>query len=269
MSKRLLNKIAIVTGSSSGLGRAISLAYHREGATVVCADLTPTARPQIPSETEVSTHDLITKDGGKSIFIETDVTSSTQMQSLVSKAASTFGRLDVMVNNAGISLEARTPAPVHAAADEVWHKTLAANATSVFYGCKHATAQMIAQAPHESGDRGWIINLSSIFGIVATKDCPAYAASKGAVSNLTRQVALDYARHRIHVNALCPGYTQTAIFKETIDHMTSLEALKEKHPFNGPGRPEDVAKMAVVLASEDVGWVTGIDLPVDGGYTAQ
>jgi NAD(P)-dependent dehydrogenase (short-subunit alcohol dehydrogenase family) len=269
MAKRLLNKIAIVTGSSSGLGRAISLAYHREGASVVCADLTPTARSQVPSETKINTHDLIKQQGGKSLFVETDVTDPKQMESLVSKAASAFGRLDVMVNNAGVALEAKVPGPIHKTTYDIWDKTMAINSTSVFLGCKYAIAQMLNQAPHSSGDKGWVINISSILGIIATRECPAYVASKGAVSNLTRQVALDYAKDRIHVNAICPGYTQTAIFAETIAHMEEYETLRQKHPFNGPGKPEDIAKLAVVLASDDASWVTGIALPVDGGYTAQ
>ncbi|TVY18534.1 2-(S)-hydroxypropyl-CoM dehydrogenase [Lachnellula arida] len=97
----------------------------------------------------------------------------------------------------------------------------------------------------------------------------SYCASKGAVTSLTRQVALDYAKHRIHVNAICPGYTRTAIFEDTTAHMTPLEVLEERHPFGGPGVPSDIAKMAVVLASEDASWVTGVNLPVDGGYTAR
>lgn len=272
MAKRLLNKVAIITGSSSsGLGRAIARAYSREGAHIVCADLGPSARPQVPSEREINTDDLIRQQGGQALFVQTDVTNSSQMQNLVIEAAQAFGRLDVMVNNAGVSLEARDPTPVHQEPDDTWHRTMAINATSVFYGCKYATAQMLAQPPHPSGDRGWIINLSSIFGVVSTNNCPAYCASKGAVSNLTRQVALDYAKYKIHCNAICPGYTKTAIFAETTQDggMQRAEVLDELHPLNGPGKPEDIAKAAVVLASEDANWITGIDFLVDGGYTAQ
>ena len=269
MANRLLNKVAIVTGSSSGLGRSIAQAYSREGASIVCSDLQPSARALVPEETEINTDDLIRQQGGNAIFVEADVTSSQQMQSLVTKAAQEFGRLDVMVNNAGVSLETRTPGPVHQATDELWHKTMAINAGSVFYGCKYATGQMLKQEPHPSGDRGWIINLSSIFGVVATSTCPAYCASKGAVSNLTRSVALDYAKYRIHCNAICPGFTRTAIFAETTKNMFGREALDALHPLKGTGVPEDIAKAAVVLASEDASWITGIDFLVDGGYTAQ
>ena len=269
MAKRLLNKVAIVTGSSSGLGRAIACAHARQGALLVCADLVSSARSLVPTEAEIDTDQLIQRDGGKAIFVKTDVTSSQQMENLVAEAARAFGRVDIMVNNAGVSLESRTPGPIHQAADDLWHKTMAINTTSVFYGCKYAIGQMLKQEPHESGDRGWIVNLSSIFGVVATRDCPAYSASKGAVSNLTRQVALDYAKHKIHCNALCPGYTRTALFAESGRNQESEDSLDEKHPLKGCGSPEDVAKAAVVLASDDASWITGTDFLVDGGYTAQ
>ncbi|KAL4864377.1 hypothetical protein BDV12DRAFT_188954 [Aspergillus spectabilis] len=266
---RLQDKVAIVTGSSSGLGRAISLRYAREGAKVVCADLSDTARSEVPEEVENTTHDLIVKDGGQAIFVQTDVGDARQMERLVQVAVDKFGRLDIMVNNAGISIEARKPAICHLTDEDVWDTTMRVNVKSVFLGCKYATAQMLKQPPHSSGDCGWIINMSSIKGIIAGLNSPSYCASKGAVSNLTRQVALDYAPHRIHVNAICPGYTETAILKETTTHMASVEDLQRRHPFNGLGRPDDIARMAVVLASEDANWVTGILLPVDGGYTAR
>ncbi|RDW67571.1 hypothetical protein BP6252_08967 [Coleophoma cylindrospora] len=269
MSQRLLNKVAIVTGSSSGLGRAISLLYARAGAKVVCSDLTPTARAIIPGERDSNTHDSIRNSGGEAIFVKTDVGKAKDVESLVGAAVQEFGRLDIMVNNAGVSFEARHPALCHLTDEDVWDATMNINAKSVFLGCKYATAQMLNQDPHVSGDRGWIINMSSIMGIIAGHDNPSYCASKGAVSSLTRQVALDYAKYRIHVNALCPGFTQTAIFAETTSHMNPLEDLKRRHPFNGPGFPNDIAKMAVVLASDDASWMTGVCLPVDGGYTAR
>ncbi|KAI4146802.1 MAG: hypothetical protein LQ340_005805 [Diploschistes diacapsis] len=268
MAKRLLNKVAIVTGSSSGLGRAIAQTYSQEGALIACADLRPSARSQVATETETNTDDLIRKEGGCAIFIPTDVTSSSQMQSLVSKTAQAFGRLDIMVNNAGISLESYNPAPIHQTADDVWHRTFAVNTTSVFHGCKHAAAQMLAQPAHASGDRGWIVNISSILGHVGLTRAPAYVASKGAVTQLTKQVALDYAEHRIRCNAICPGFIKTAIFAETTKHVDSA-LLDEKHPLGGAGTPEDVARMAVVLASDDARWMTGANVLVDGGYTAQ
>ncbi|KAJ5110580.1 NAD(P)-binding protein [Penicillium argentinense] len=267
MSPRLENKIAIVTGSSSGLGRAIALRYAQEGAKVACADLSPTAR--LTEEAIITTHDLITENGGDAIFIQTDVGDASQMENLVKTTVTKYGRLDIIVNNAGISIEACSPAVLHLTSEDTWDTTMRVNAKSVFLGCKYALTQMLAQEPHSSGDRGWIVNISSIMGMIAGPENPSYCASKGAVSQLTRQMALDYAMHRIHSNAICPGYTQTAIFKETTSHCTPWDDLNRRHPLKGPGFPDDIAKMAVVLAGEDASWVTGVCLPVDGGYTAR
>ncbi|KZN89926.1 Glucose 1-dehydrogenase [Penicillium chrysogenum] len=284
-SCRLQEKVAIVTGSSSGLGRAIAIRYAQEGAKVVCADLVPTARSQ--EEVGITTHDLVIRDGGEATFVRTDVGDATQMENLVQVAVREYGRVDMygtptrrsqathlmtslsLVNNAGISIEAQTPAVLHLTDEATWDTTIRVNAKSVFLGCKYALTQMLAQEPHSSGDRGWIINISSIMGMIGGPENPSYCASKGAVSNLTRQMALDYAPDNIHINAICPGYTQTAIFKETTTNLTSWEDLKRRHPLKGPGMPEDIARMAVVLASDDASWVTGVCLPVDGGYTAR
>ncbi|KAE8151646.1 NAD(P)-binding protein [Aspergillus avenaceus] len=239
-SLRLLDKVAIVTGSSSGMGRAISTRYAREGAKLVCADISVTSRSDSPEEKGINTHDLIKKDGGDSIFVHTDAT---------------FGRVDVMVNNVGICLEAHTmPVPCHLTEESVWDKTM--------------PAQMLRQDPHSSGDRGWIVNMSSTVGLVGAPGVSSYSASKGAVSNLTRQVALDYARDRIHVNALCPGFTHTSITKEMLENWKGKEHFLSMIPSGRLGEPDDVAKMAVVLASDDIVGITGVCVPVDGGVTA-
>ncbi|CAG9983088.1 unnamed protein product [Clonostachys byssicola] len=270
MSPRLEDKVSIVTGSSSGLGRAIALRYAEEGARVVCADLKPSARLPDLEDTNLETHELITQKGGKAIFVRTDVTSATDWKVAIQAAVTEYGRLDILVNNAGVGLEAlRPPAQIHNTDEDLWDKTMTINSKSVFLGCKYAIGQMLAQAPHSSGDRGWIVNISSIMALIGGPSNPSYCASKGAVSSLTRQVALDYASSRIHVNAICPGYIQTAIFKETTARETTIEDLQRKHPFNGPGKPEDVARFAVVLASEDACWVTGTSMAIDGGYTAR
>ncbi|EED17037.1 short-chain dehydrogenase, putative [Talaromyces stipitatus ATCC 10500] len=269
--QRLLNKVAIVTGSSSGLGRAIALAYSHEGARVVCGDLRPESRPHVVEETAMNTDELIRKNGGSAIFVPTDVGDTEKMECLVNSAVSEFGRLDILVNNAGISVEADDPRPLHTTPNETWDLTMRVNARSVFLGAKFAVTQMLKQEPHRpSGDRGWIINISSIMGSIATEGNPFYCASKGAVSSLTRQIAVEYAKYRIHCNSISPGYTQTAIFAETTGSgMTSLDDLRRKHPFGGPGKPEDIAKFAVVLASDDAAWVSGANMFVDGGYTAR
>ncbi|KAI9810592.1 MAG: hypothetical protein M1827_006154 [Pycnora praestabilis] len=273
MAKRLLDKVAIVTGSSSGLGRAISLAYARQGARVICSDLGPTARAEKPEETGIPTHELITEQGGKSIFVSCDVGNSGEMKQLVHEAVGWGGRLDVIVNNAGISIESKKPAEIQDTADEVYDTTMLINSKSVFLGCKYAAQHMVKQEPHASGDRGWIINLGSIAGLIGLRQAPSYAASKGAVVQLTRQIAVDLAKYRIHCNAICPGFVGTAIFKNTIKNWEgtpdeAADSISRSHPFGGLGRPEDIANAAVFLASEDASWVTGVPLPVDGGYVA-
>ncbi|KAJ5326784.1 uncharacterized protein N7506_009886 [Penicillium brevicompactum] len=276
-SRRLHEKVAIITGASSGLGRAIALRYGLEGAKIVCADLTPTARSQ--EEAAITTHDLVIQNGGDAIFVATDVGDAVQMENLVKAAVQTYERIDILVNNAGISIEARSPAVLHLTDEATWDTTMRVNVKSVFLGCKYALTQMLSQEPNSSGDRGWIINISSIMGMIggpenrkSNRDVlvhwadtwfqASYCASKGAVSQLTRQIALDYAPHNIHSNAICPGYTQTAIFKETTSYCTPWDDLNRRHPLKGPGLPDDIAKMAVVLASEDANWVTGICLPI-------
>ncbi|KAI1078823.1 NAD(P)-binding protein [Whalleya microplaca] len=270
MALRLHNKVAIVTGASSGLGRAIALAYAREGASVVCADLREEARSEIATETSIHTDEAIRQSGGRSIFVKTDVSLSQDFEALVQKTVQEFGRIDILVNNAGISIESnRTPAGVHETPEAVWDTTMAVNTKSVFLGSKYAVAQMLRQDAHSSGHRGWIINMSSIYGLVAGRHNVSYAASKAAVANLTKQVALDYAADKIHCNAICPGYTKTAIFTNTIANLDDKSGIEAKHPLGGAGTPEDIVGAAIFLASDEAAWITGVCLPVDGGFTAQ
>ncbi|KAI1429210.1 NAD(P)-binding protein [Xylaria sp. FL1777] len=269
MASRLSQKVAIVTGSSSGVGRAIALAYAREGAAVVCADLNREARAEIPEEANLCTDDAIRQGGGQAIFVKTDVSVARDFETLVDTAVKEFGRLDILVNNAGISLESsRPPTRVHETPESVWDTTMAVNTKSVFLGSKYAVNQMLQQDKHKSGHGGWIINIASIYGIVGGRIIPSYAASKAAVVNLTRQVALDYAEHKIHCNVICPGYTQTAIFKHTIENARTYEEIVAKHPL-GLGVPEDLVGAAVFLATDEARWITGTSLAVDGGFTAQ
>ncbi|KAI0112389.1 NAD(P)-binding protein [Nemania sp. FL0031] len=265
---RLIGKVAIVTGSSSGLGRAISLAYSEEGAHIVCADLRPEARAYVESELSITTHDLIKKSGRRAIYIQTDVSSSEDVRRLAEKAVEEYGRIDILVNNAGISLEAgRPPLKIHETPEDMWDKTMAVNVKSVYLASKFVIEQMLKQDLYPSGDRGWIINISSVLGLVGGRAVSSYCASKGAVSILTRQVALDYADVGIHCNAICPGYTNTAIFVNTIKHNDD-KGLAALHPLHGIGTPQDLVGAAIFLASNESRWVTGVCLPVDGGYTA-
>ncbi|TLD20939.1 NAD(P)-binding protein [Venturia nashicola] len=269
MPNRLQNKIAIVTGSSSGLGRAIALLYAKEGASVLCADLRPEARMNLGDEGEVHTHDLIVAEGGKAVFVKCDVGKAGDWEGVVRKCVELWGRIDILVNNAGIALEATNPAPIHLTSEETWDRTMLVNAKSVFLGCKTIITQMLKQELHECGGRGWIVNISSIYGIVGGGINPSYCASKGAVANLTRNIAIDYSKQLIHCNAICPGHVETAIFAETTQNMMTPAEMDKMYPFKGPGRPVDVARMAVVLACEDSSWMTGACVAVDGGFTAR
>ncbi|SPJ74118.1 related to short-chain alcohol dehydrogenase [Fusarium torulosum] len=266
---RLSGKVCIVTGSSSGLGRAIALGYSHEGAHLVCADLHQNARAGVNGEDVISTDELIRSKGGQAIFVETDVSKADAVERLVARTLIQFGRIDVLVNNAGISIEAgKQPCRIHETPEEWWDLTIAVNLKSIFLTSKYAIAQMLKQEKSESGDRGWIINISSIFGEVGGYTIPSYSASKGGVSNLTRNIALDYARDGIHCNAICPGYTETAIFADT-SKIHDADSIRAKHPLHGTGTPKDLVGAAVFLASQEARWITGVCLPVDGGYTAQ
>ncbi|RMZ43273.1 hypothetical protein AFCA_009459 [Aspergillus flavus] len=263
---RLVNKIAIVTGSSSGIGRAIALKLSREGAVVVCADIQEIARTEILTETEVATHDLITQNGGTAEFLKVDASKAEDEERLVGHTAIKYGRLDIMINNAGVSAEADNPRPIWDFSQEVWDKDIALNSIGVFLGCKYASAQMIKQDPLPCGDRGWIVNIVSVFGLTGAASMSGYVASKHATMGVTKVAAWDCAPHRIHVNAICPGYTDTAFISGISGDVRGF--VQQLHPFRGLGKPEDVANAAIFLASEENTWVTGIGLPVDGGYTS-
>jgi len=147
---------------------------------------------------------------------------------------------------------------------------MAVNAKGVFLGCKYAIRQMLSQdlLPSADGepDRGWIVNVASVQAMVGYFGTPSYCASKAACLNLTRQVALDYAEDRIHVNAICPGFLHTSMTQNLQSKPNVLQKISDAHPLGGMGRPKDVARVAVMLASDDARWITGTGLPVDGGY---
>ncbi|RMY81181.1 hypothetical protein D0861_08400 [Hortaea werneckii] len=289
MPGRLQNRTAIVTGASSGLGRAISLAFAAEGAQLCLVDLFSHPRNKTNPETgkaddlshriesgegnETTTQEIQRRYGeGRAVFVQADMTVAEQVEAAVAKCVEVFGRVDIMAittDNAGISVEATHTRPhgIHELSESDWDKTIAINIKSVFLGCKYALIQMLKQAPLPGlKDKGWIVNTSSIQGLVAYHNTPAYTAAKGAVSQLTKQVALDYAEERIHCNALCPGFLKTAMTQNLQNDARMLAEITKAHPFGGMGDPDDVARAAVFLASEDAAWVTGVNLPVDGGY---
>jgi NAD(P)-dependent dehydrogenase (short-subunit alcohol dehydrogenase family) len=294
MPSRLLGKIALITGASSGLGAAIAAAYADEGAHLCCVDLYPSPRNPVNVQTgkadslhnrrpnQQATHEYVQRTYGvNAIFVQADVTCAADLEAAIQHCARHFGRLDIMVNNAGISVESThlRPMRIHETSEADYDTTMAVNAKGIFLGCKYAIQQMLEQdalppsfAVDDGDDsstppsRGWIINIASVQGLVPYYGTPSYCASKGAAVMLTKQVALDYAGEGIHCNALCPGFLQTAMTQNLSSQPGLLKEISAKHPFGGMGQVEDVARMAVVLASEDARWMTGVALPVDGGY---
>jgi len=271
---RLQGKVCIVTGSSSGLGRAISLAYASQGGhLVVCADLKPTPKSTFQAEEAgVPTHEVICRRHGdnKSIFVKTNVTVGAEVEALVQEAVRVGGRLDVMANNAGIG-ETETHGQIHEMSEDTWDKVMSVNSRSVFLGCKYAIAQFLQQDPHPSGHRGWIVNTASIMGLVGQMvNGAAYCASKGAVVLLTKSTAVAYAKHKIHVSCVCPGHLRTPMTEDQYMDPQMRTAISALTPWGDEwGAAKDVAQSFVFLASDDAAYLTGVALPVDGGYCAQ
>lgn len=214
MANRLANRTALITGSSGSLGQAIALALAAEGANICCVDLFASPRNQENPNTGKADDYQNRSTNGKTtlsllhdkygaeraIFVKADVTSSTEWQDAINACVKQFGRLDILCNNAGISVEStrERPLSVHETSEDDWDRTLAINSKSVFLGCKYAISQMLAQNPlPDTRDRGCIVNTSSVQALVAYFNTPAYCASKGAVSMLSKQVALDYAKDKI------------------------------------------------------------------------
>ena len=241
----LKDKVAIITGGASGIGLAIAKELFKFDVKIVIADL--------------SDKDSFIKDEFKSdnvIFIKTDVSKEEDVKHLVDETVKIFGKLDFMVANAGIG----DGAVLHEEETSNWDKVVSVNLTGVFLCNKYAIAEMI------KNKSGSIVNMSSILGLVGEATAPAYSACKAGVINLTRAGALAYATEGIRINAVCPGYINTPLLsgipKETMDF------LKTKHPIGRLGESEEVAPAVRFLLSDEASFITGVALPIDGGYTA-
>lgn len=253
----LAGRIAIVTGSSSGIGRAIAQSFAAEGAVVGLADITEEVL-----EGGAPTAEAIAAEGGRAFFRRTDVSRWADVDSLVGEAVERFGRLDVIVNNAATY----SGTPLLDTTEEQWAHVMAVNMTGLFHGCKRAVAQMLRQEP-VAEVRGRIINLGSQQGIVTSpRDCP-YGVSKAGAIYITRQIAVDYAKDLIVCNSISPGKIVTGKPGLPMDPAL-LENARRRTPWPRLGRPQDIANAAVFLAGDTATFITGSNLVVDGGWLA-
>ena len=247
---RISDKVAIITGAASGIGRTTAILFAKEGGKVVVADKNEVGGNE--------TVDLIRSDGGQAIFDYVNETSATDIQGMVKTTINTYGKLNILVNNAGIA----TRLPVVDLSEEDWDRNIDVNLKSIYLSSKYAIPRMI-----ENGG-GSIVNIASIYGIVGGRIRAAYAASKGGVVNLTRSMALDYALHKIRVNCVCPGFVNTPLLKNILKNKEEYQALADLHPMGRLGDMLEIALGVLYLASDESSFVTGIALPIDGGYTA-
>ena len=261
MTRRLPDRVCIVTGAASGIGRAIARRFAAEGAQVVILD--PRSEPIEGGE---STVDLITEAGGQAERLDVDVSDWDALDAAVSETVERFGALHVMVNNAAIY----TGTDLLATTSDDWDRVMAVNLRGVFNGCKRAVMQMLAQEPIGEA-RGRIINISSQHGMIACPGDIAYGVSKAGTVYITRQVAHDYAARGIVCNAVAPGKILTgrtdAIDEASLEYARSRTPMA-REPLGRLGRPDDVAGAALFLASDECRYINGENLMVDGGWMA-
>ncbi|WP_332275121.1 dihydroanticapsin 7-dehydrogenase [Bacillus velezensis] len=251
----LTDKTVLITGGASGIGYAAVQAFLNQEANVVVADID-----------EAQGEAMIRKENNDRLhFVQTDITDEPACQNTIRSAADKFGGLDVLINNAGIEIVA----PIHEMELSDWNKVLNVNLTGMFLMSKHALKYML-----KSG-KGNIINTCSVGGVVAWPDIPAYNASKGGVLQLTRSMAVDYAKHNIRVNCVCPGIIDTPLNEKSFleNNEGTLEEIKKEkakvNPLLRLGKPEEIANVMLFLASDLSSYMTGSAITADGGYTAQ
>ena len=251
METEFKNKVAIVTGGSSGIGRATALAFAKKGAHVVVVDWAE----------NTETIDLIKKYGVDALFIKCDVSKTAEVKAMVEKTIATFGRLDYAFNNAGIE---GTSAQTADCTEENWDKTIGVNLKGIWLCMKYEIPEILKQG------KGNIVNCASVAGLVGFGGLPAYVASKHGVIGLTKTAALEYAKMGIRVNVVCPGVIQTPM----IDRLTgrnekSIEQFTALEPLGRFGKPEEIANAVIWMCSDEASFITGHAMAVDGGFIAQ
>ncbi|PYP90649.1 MAG: short-chain dehydrogenase [Candidatus Angelobacter sp. Gp1-AA117] len=245
---RLSNKIAIVTGGGSGIGRGIALAFAHEGAKVVIAGRTQEKLDHVAQEI-----------GSNCLPVQTDTGNPQDINKLVEKTVAHFGCLNVLVNNAALLL----PGTAESHTEDEWEQMFNVNVRGIWQLCR-------AAMPHlRAAGGGSIINIASVLSMVAARNRVGYTATKGAVLAMTRAIALDHAAEKIRVNCICPGIVDTEmVARFSLDENARRQRIA-MHPLGRFGQPEDIAQAAVFLAGDESSWITGAAFPIDGGYTAQ
>jgi NAD(P)-dependent dehydrogenase (short-subunit alcohol dehydrogenase family) len=248
---KIENKVAIVTGASKGIGKAIATRFAREGASLVVASRSRDALEKVAHE--------IKSAGGEALVVTVDVRNADSTDELVKKTVSHYGRLDLLVNNAGITMGGAS----EELSPEDWRTAMETDLFGVFFACQAAARVMIPQGG------GNIINISSVNGILAAPRRAAYCSSKAGVNALTKVLAIEWADRNIRVNAIAPGYVRTELVQDVIDKgAISMEAILRRTPQHRIGEVEDIAGLAVYMASDESSYMTGSIVTIDGGWTA-
>lgn len=253
MAGILEGKVALITGAGSGIGRATAKIFAREGAKIVLAD--------VVEDGGLQTLAMIGDSGRDAIFIKTDVSRESDVEAAVAKAVSTYGRLDCAFNNAGIEGQGSL---THECTTENWNRVIAIDLTGVWLCMKAEIAQLLKQ-----GNGGAIVNTSSGAGLAGVKGMPAYVAAKHGVAGLTKSAAIEYGRHKIRVNAVCPGPIRTPMMERLLGERPDAEArFARGGPLKRLGEAEEIGETVAWLCSDRASYVTGLPMPVDGGFMA-